>query len=220
MASFIEFVVNGIEAAIADFTAIWFVIGFVIFAVGLFILGVATHARLKGIRTQGKILGAVVKTRIKTKTRDGETFEETKRTPYLIYEYTRPDGSLHREISSEGGSFVKGRGTGEIVELLVCPARGYDDVYLANDKSSWVLGLCLCAVGLFLMGLMVSSHGFNSVFWISVVGILVTGLYNMVRKLRLSPAQPKQERPPVKQFDLNDMVPVEDAVSQAYPSHG
>ena len=210
-----EIGIDLINGFFINFSAIWFIIGLIIFLGGLFFVGVSIYARIKGQRVTGKIIGAVHKKRIKKKIRDGKEVEKIKTENYLVYEYQKPDGTMHKELSSEGFQKNDNYQTGQEVNLLVCPAKGFDDVYDADSKSAIIFGIILMAIGGGLLGWTIVAYGMKKSFWLLIVVMLGAGFLKFYEKISDGKDTMKgemPERPPVKQFTEEDIKTVEEVI--------
>ena len=82
VSSIIEFLVTSV---FSEIFAIYFLIGFAIFAAGLLILILFALSRSLGYRTTGRVIGAVELKRIKRKERDGKVIEKHKTMLYPVF---------------------------------------------------------------------------------------------------------------------------------------
>ena len=215
--SIMEIGIELINGVFINFSAIWFLLGLVIFLMGAFFIGVSIYARAKGRPVKGKIIGAVHKTRIKQKIRDGKKVEKIKTESYFVYEYKKPDGSTHKELSSQGFQKNTSYKTGDEIDLLVCPAKGFDDVYDPNDKSPIILGLVFLAIGGALLGSTVGTYGMKKSFWVLIVLMIIPAFMKMHDKISdhkdANRGKEKSPRPPSKQFEEGDIKTVEDVIA-------
>ncbi len=207
---------NGLETVIGAGTSyvsfqsgFMFVLGLVITVIGIFFLFVSLYARIKGHRITGTIIGAIHRTRIKTKIRDGEEVQKIKHDRYLVFEYIRPNGKLHKELSSDGMNKSAGYKTGDQIPLLICPHGAYDDVYDANNKMAFIMAAIFLTSGVFLMYPILIAFGNTKMFWLGTVAILAPGLYKLYTFISDNKAD-QSSRPPVKQFNESEIKPVED----------
>lgn len=206
--TFLEWFANAIETEIISTLSIWFVLGIILFCIGLFALTIHVLYQIKGRRLEGTLVGAVKKTRIKKKERDGKVIEKVKETIHPIYDYIRSNGSARLEIGSDSITSSEDLKTGQTVNLLVWEHKLYDDVVNADKKSALYVGLVLMGIGGFLMSIMLMAYGFNITFWISVVLILIPGLYKLVTFL-LAGNKSYNTIPESKNFSEADIQPIE-----------
>ncbi len=196
--------------------ALWFLVGLVLFLVGLLVLGLFILSRTLGVRTTGTVIGAVKHTRVKQKQRDGKQVQKTKTSLYPVYEYRAQDGSIRQMRSSEGGSMTLKYSTGQTVNLIVREDKGYDDVYDADELGALYVGLGIAAVGVVLMtwvGSFVSAVGMSGMsLTLAITGLLVSGAikkFTATSKSGAAPASDKKRAPYSKAFDAADLHPIE-----------
>lgn len=190
----------------------WFVLGFLIFLAGVFIAFVAISARLTGHRITGKIVGGIHRTRVKKKIRDGKEVDKIKNDLYLVVDYTRPDGTQHRELSSDGiGKSIPYK-TGDDIPLLVCLRKGYDDVYRADSKMPFIAALVLLGIGGWLMYPILQTFGMKKTFWLGVAFILIPAAFKLLNIIS-DGTKDKHKRPPSKTFQDDEIQPLEDILA-------
>ncbi len=205
--------VDGIISTIfSEAFAFWFLLGLLIFLIGLGLCGLSVFVRVVGERRTGKIIGAVEELRIKIKTRDGKEVKEEKRTVYPVFEYKRPDGAICIERGSEGGSSTKKYTTGEKLNLIVIEADGYDDVYDADNYGAMMLGAILLAVGFAIMFQVGSISSAMGVGGFALAGALAFMLFRAFagRDRNKSPRTDKKPRKYKKEWDRDAVRPVEE----------
>ena len=86
-AAFFEFFYTSV---VLEVSALPFLLGLVLFAVGLLFLVLFVLSRTLGYQTTGTVVGAIERTRIKKKQRDGKTIEKLKKTLVPVFETQRP----------------------------------------------------------------------------------------------------------------------------------
>lgn len=205
IASYIELM---IQAVFSEAFAFSFLLGAVLFLVGIGFCLLFIVSRLSGKRIPGTVVGAVLQRRVKTKTVDGKETQKIKETLYPVFEYQKSDGSLHRERASEGGSSTLKYQTGQAVNLIVREDDGYDDVYDAGAFGALYLGLAFSIIGLAIMiqvGSMASALGIGIFSLIVVIAIRVT---NAVLNKK-SPTDSTVQQKYSKAFDPNELKPIE-----------
>lgn len=214
-----NYIIDFINLAFAEASIIAFVVGLVFFLLGFIVIALTIFVWITGQRVTGKIVGAIKNIRIKEKMRDGKVKKKRKETLYAIFEYRRPDGSVHQERSSNGGSSTLKYKTGQEVSLIIVPGAEYDDAYDANDRTSLVIG------GLFLLigfGVMFQAANFYATLGISTLAFL--GLIGMLAFKLLSEKSNKRKNKKAgqaksskhhKHFDVADVRPVETFLEEA-----
>ena len=204
--TYIEFFINSFAA---DMIGVGFIVGIVIFLVGILLIGLFSLSRLMGYRTPGVVVGAVERVRIKKRERDGEVEEEEKRSLYPVYEYTASDGNKRQMMGSEGGTMVHSYATGQSVQLIVREDDGYDDVYDADQYGALYLGFGLVATGL---GIMAWVGSMASAFGVTILACVIAGILRIGFGLlggKRKTTEPKERKPYNKAFDPADLKPVE-----------
>lgn len=205
-----QYFIDFVHGVIIESFSIGFLLGLVLSFLGLAVLALLIFIRIKGRRVSGTVAGAVQVVRIKTKTRDGETREEEKKTLYPVYRYTKADGTEYQERGSEGGTMTKNYATGQNVNLLVVAADGYDDVYDADSYGALYMGVGLFAFGGGIMAL--SSSAYNalgaSALTVSLVMIflVIRGVFSLFGQGKIK----KRAKPYSKKFAPGDLKPIED----------
>ncbi|NKB35399.1 MAG: hypothetical protein GKR91_20050 [Pseudomonadales bacterium] len=202
IAAVFEFVIQSI---FAEAFAMTFLLGFVLFLVGVLLFGLFVLSRVLGERIQGKVAGAVIHKRVKTKTIDGERKEVIKETLYPVFEYQRSDGTLHKERASEGGTSTLKYKTGQDVNLILREDDGYD----ADNYGALYLGLIFLAIGLVFMvqvGSMASAFGMGILSLVLVIIARIAVAFQS--KARRNKKAEKKKY--TKEFDLADLKPIEE----------
>ncbi len=204
-----------VVSVFSELFAVYFLLGFVIFLVGVLLLVLFVLSRTLGYRTTGTVVGAVELTRIKRKERDGKTVEKLKKSLYPVFEYTTTSGTERQMRASEGGTGTLSYTTGQTVNLIVREDEDYDDVYDADRTGILYFGLAITALGIALMswiGTAIAAAGISvSIIVMVLLALLVRGL---VTKFTSDSSQPtnttKRKREPYnKDFDPADLHPVE-----------
>ena len=205
--SYIEMIIHSIAA---DAIGMGFIVGIVIFLVGLAFVVLFALSRFTGYRTTGTVVGAIERVRMKKRERDGEMVEEEKRSLYPVYEYTASDGAQRQMQGSEGGTMVHSYTTGQSVNLIVREDDGYDDVYDADSHGALYLGFAFVAVG---VGIMAWMGSMASAFGVTVIVCLMAGILKIVVGLLTKKSDPtkekKQRKPYTKSFDPSELKPIE-----------
>ena len=205
--SYIEMFINSFAA---DAIGIGFVVGLVIFLVGIALVVLFALSRFTGYRTTGTVVGAIERVRLKKRERDGEMVEEEKRSLYPVYEYTAADGSKRQMQGSEGGTMVHSYTTGQSVNLIVREDDGYDDVYDADSYGAFYLGLVFSAIG---VGFMVWMGSMASAFGVTILACLIAGALRIGFGLLTKKKNPADKKPKrkayTKAFDPADLKPIE-----------
>lgn len=198
----------------AEVSIIFLLVGLVLFLVGLFVLVVMLYSRTAGQHVQGKVIGAIYKERIKQKEVKGELKTKIKKSLYPVYEYTLADGTTHRNKGSEGGDIVKKYKTGQQVDLLVCPRKNAHDVYDANSKGGWIIGLVLIAVGFGFMMLAGNIYTSLSVSTFTLVIVLLSlairALTGRKKRKKKKPESAQEQN----ELDLSEVRPVEEVLGK------
>ena len=205
------YIIDMVEYAFAEATIFGFIIGLVFFLLGLFIIVATTHTILVGKRVPGKVVGAVKDVWIKEKNRDGKIVKKRRETLFAIFEYIRPDGLLHQEKASSGGSGVLKYKTGQEVNLIIVPSGKYDDVYDADDYSVIIIGIILLAIGFGIMLWAANAYaslGVGVLTLISVVGVFIFRILTGRKKKQKKHGESKH----VKAFDPAEVRPIEEFV--------
>ncbi len=204
---------TGAAASYISFQAsLLFLLGLILFAIGAFIAFIVIHSRITGHRITGTIIGAIHRTRTKTKMRDGREIKKIKHDRALIVEYTRPNGILHREMSSDGMDKNTKYKTGDNIPLLVCLRDEYDDVYNAESKSGIIMSIIFLLIGGGLMLPVLKAFGMKKVFWLGLFVILIPVMYKIYNIFSGSGHDP-QKRPKDKIFSDDEILPIEDIIS-------
>ena len=197
-----------IQAMFSEAFAFSFLLGALLFLVGIGFLLLFAISRFTGKRVPGTVVGAVMRRKIKIKKVDGQEKEKIKETLYPVFEYEKSDGTLHRERSSEGGSSTLKYVTGQTVNLIVREDDEYDDVYDADSLGALYAGLILAIIGLAVMaqvGSMASALGIGlfSLVLVTIVRISAALLHKNNNK----PNREKEKYS--KAFDPEDLKPIE-----------
>ncbi|MEM8767197.1 MAG: DUF3592 domain-containing protein [Pseudomonadota bacterium] len=154
----------------AELSAMGFLFGLAIFAVGLLITVLFVASRVSGFRTTGTVLGAIEVSRLKIRDRDGERTRKITKSLFPVYEYQDSGGEVKQTAGSEGGTFTKRYRTGQAVNLIVREGDDRNDVYDADARTMLYLGLgCLTTGGL----VMASVGSFAAAIGASVVSVLI-----------------------------------------------
>ncbi|MEM7077355.1 MAG: DUF3592 domain-containing protein [Pseudomonadota bacterium] len=200
-----------IDAVFSEVFAVWFLVGLVIFLVGVGLIVLYTLSRMIGYRTQGHVIGAVEHTKIKRDKRDGEIVERVKKYLMPVFEYQTRDGVTRQMIGSEGGSNTTQYSTGQPVSLIVREDDGYDDVYDADQHGALYLGLGFTAIG----GIIMTWVGsFASAFGVSLLTMLALAVSKTIsafrnRSARRAPHTSKHKGED-KSFTADELRPIED----------
>ncbi len=192
--------------------SIWFVIGLIFFLIGTFITFVILHSKITGHRITGTIVGGIHRTRIKKKIRDGKEIEKIKNDRYLVVDYTRPDGTQHRELSSDGIDKNIPYKTGDNIPLLVCLRKDYDDVYRADSKTPLIMALVFLGLGGWLMLPILQALGMKKTFWLGVALILIPAIIKLVNFLSNGKGN-TDKRLKSKTFTEDEIKPLEDILA-------
>ncbi|MGH1377500.1 MAG: hypothetical protein ACRBB3_01640 [Alphaproteobacteria bacterium] len=211
----IKLIINLFEGLFINFTATSFLIGLILFIIGAIIFTIMLYAKVKGRVTTATIIGAIHRTRVKKKIRDGKEVEKVKHDNYLVFEYLDENGNKRKELSSDGLNKNKGYKTGQQIEVIVCPAKGFDDVYVANDPSKLKMATIFVILGFSMMAWTVSTHGMKNTFWLLIAITLITGIYKGYEVIFDNGKGVKGKNlplPPGKVFSDNEIVPVEDVI--------
>jgi len=212
LSALFEFLYSSI---VVEIYALPFLLGLVLFVVGLLILGLFVLSRTLGYQTTGKVLGAIERTRIKKKERDGETIEKVKKSLIPVFEYTASDGKVRQMLSSEGGTSTLSYSTGQSVSLRVREDVGYDDVYDADSRGALYFGLIIGGIGLGLMGFIGSAV---AALGVSVTLLALVAIALVVRALvdkfsgstaDSKPASSEQAAGAHKSYAPEDVKPIE-----------
>lgn len=202
----IDFLVAGI---FTEVFSIGFLIGLVLFVIGLGLLVLFLLSRIMGYRTQGTVVGAIMQTRTKTKVEDGKPVERVKKMLLPVYAYRAKDGSMRQMPGSEGGSMTTEYCTGQNVNLIVREDELYDDVYDADRYGALYLGLGFFTAGLALMvwfGSFAATLGISALTLTVALGArLYAGLSNKPTKKNAP-----QKKPYDKAFSPADLRPIEE----------
>ena len=214
MENMTDFLFGLVQGVFNSQFSIWFILGLIFFLSGTFIAFIIIHSRLTGHRINGTIVGGIHRTRIKKKIRDGEEIEKIKHERYLVVDYTRPDGTNHRELSSDGIDKNIPYKTGDTIPLLVCLRKGYDDVYRADSKTPIIMALICLGIGGWLMLPILQAVGMKKTFWLGVAIILIPAAFKLIgffseRKGKNNTA----ERPASKTFTDDEIKPLEDILA-------
>lgn len=207
IAAFVEFI---FDSVFSEVFAVSFLIGLVIFLLGFLFVGLFLVSRILGVRTTGTVVGAVNKTRTKTKEHNGERVEKIKSSLYPVYEYIASDGTQRQMRGSEGGSMTLKYETGQAVNLIVREDDEYDDVYDADQFGALYLGLGFLCFGAIMMAWV---GDFAAAFGVGFTSILVFGLGYVSRgiiHMRDKPKQTEMKRAKyTKSFDPALLQPIE-----------
>lgn len=203
----IQTISDFIDLAFAGASLLGVLLGLVFFLLGIIILAATLFVSITGRRVTGKVVGAVKDIRIKEKNRNGKIETERKESLHAIYEYTRPDGTLHREKSSNGGNSILKYRTGQDVELITTPYGEYDDVYDANDRSPVIMGGIFILIG---FGLMYWAASFYASLGISTLGLIAILTILMYKILTRNKTKSKSSSKHHKEFDPAEVRPVEE----------
>ena len=212
VSSIIEFLVTSV---FSEIFAIYFLIGFAIFAAGLLILILFALSRSLGYRTTGRVIGAVELKRIKRKERDGKVIEKHKTMLYPVFQYTTKSGVEREMRSSDGGTSTLSYTTGQAVNLIVREDADYDDVYDADQKSALFVGLGIAGFGLLMMSWVGTAIAAIGISLSTIVLLLLAyALRELVQKYtdNGSPEQDstkKKREPYSKAFDRSELHPIE-----------
>ena len=204
-----QYVIESIEFFFAEVSLFLFLIGLVFFLLGLVILSVTLYVRITAQQVNGKVIGALKDVRVKEKVRDGKSVKEDKVTYHAVYEYVRPDGSMHREKGSNGGNSVLKYQTGQAVKLLVVANEKFDDVYDANDKSSIIVGGVMFLIGAVLVERAATLYASLSIGILSIVFIVISFLYKFLTRKKPRKKSAKTQNH-YKEFDPAMVRPVEE----------
>ncbi len=207
-----NFIFGLVEGYFNSQFSFWFVLGLILFLIGTFITFVVIYSRLTGHRINGTVVGGIHRTRIKKKIRDGEEVEKIKNDRYLVVDYTRPDGTNHRELSSDGIDKNIPYKTGDTIPLLVCLHKGYDDVYRADSKTPIIMALVFLGLGGWLMFPILQAVGMKKTFWLGVAIILIPAAFQLISFFSEGKGN-TNERPKSKTFTDDEIKPLEDILA-------
>ena len=175
------------DALFAEAFAVQFLVGVVVFLIGLAFVALFIASRLFGFRTTGTVVGAVEVLRTKRKRVDGEAVTKTKQSLYPVYEYQGSDGATKRMRGSEDAT--------------------YDDVYDADKRGALYIGLVMVALG---VGLMIWIGSAASAFGVSLISAMLILLLRIVAALATRDKKPARKKTLFsKDFDPADLKPVE-----------
>lgn len=205
--SLLEYAISFFQQAFAEVSIALFAVGALLLLIGIFILAATVYIRVVANRISGTVVGAVSETSIKEKVRNGTLRQETRETFHAVFQYPRPDGSLHQEKASEGGTHVLRYRTGQAVNLLVVPGSDYDDVYDADQKSGYTLGGVMFALGAFLMWQAATLY---ATLGISIPALLVVLFALGLRARRHKQTSTKAATQHYKIFEPDAVRPVEE----------
>ena len=195
------------DALFAEAFAVQFLVGVVVFLIGLAFVALFIASRLFGFRTTGTVVGAVEVLRTKRKRVDGEAVTKTKQSLYPVYEYQGSDGATKRMRGSEGGTMTHSYTTGQRVNLIVREDATYDDVYDADKRGALYIGLVMVALG---VGLMIWIGSAASAFGVSLISAMLILLLRIVAALATRDKKPARKKTLFsKDFDPADLKPVE-----------
>jgi hypothetical protein len=143
---------------------------------------------------------------------NGKTEKESRQSYTAIFEYQRPDGTLHREKASEGGSHVLKYKTGQSVDLLVMPGEKYDDVYDASKKGFFYIAIALIIIGAILMERGASIYASLSIGTVTLVIILLSLAVKALMGRKKKSGKVKQQH--YKYFDPDLIQPIEELAAE------
>ena len=203
----IQTMVDFIDLAFAGYSLLGVLLGLVLLLLGIIILATTLFVSITGQRVTGKVVGAVKDIRIKEKNRNGKIEKERKETLHAIYEYTRPDGTLHREKSSNGGNSILKYRTGQNVELITTPYGEYDDVYDANDRSPIIIGSVFILLGFGIIYWAASFYASLGISTLGLIAIMAILLYKILTRNKTKSISSSKHH---KEFDHAEVRPVEE----------
>lgn len=174
-------------------------LGLILWLLAAFTLGLYLWIKRSGYITPGKVLGYVIKRRLKTKT-DGSTEEKT--STFLALEYQDQSGLSKRGLSSEWQPKYARYTDQQPVTVRVVSSPAYDDLYIANEHGALNLGL-----GFFVAGYLCFFRFWQlPALWVSGLVILILGI--LLTICFMSRVAPPTVVPPEKQFDNNEIQPM------------
>lgn len=178
----LDYAIGHVRSAFAEVSIGLFALGTLLLLLGIAVMAITVYTRVVGYRTSGTVAGAIGEVTIKEKIRNGKPIQETRETFHAVFQYRRPDGSLHQEKASEGGTHVLRYRTGQTVKLLVVPGIDFDDVYDADQTSGHVLGGVMFVLGALLIWQAATLY---AALGISMTALLVI-LMGLILKARRS----------------------------------
>ena len=120
-----------------------------------------------------------------------------------------PNGEVVTELSSEGGTGTLKYVTGQDVNLIVSPAKGYHDVYDANRYGAFILGLVLILSGLgiiYMVGQLYTAFGMGLIsLGVAIIFLIYRIISDKKDKFMVKESLKKQH----KEFDILDVKSVE-----------
>lgn len=211
----LQFVSDAIEVFFAEVSIVFFLLGLVLILIGLFLCVGSFYTLMVGRKVDGVVVGAIKEIKIKEKEKKGKIEKQQDEWLSLIYEYNDLDGTTRQTKASNGGSSVLKYKTGQKVTLVIHHYKGEDEVYDADDKSSYVVGGILFIVGAIVTFMAASFFASLSISLLSLLGIAIS----MVIKGKNKKKQPGSQKPD-SQYDLKDVRPVEYYVDEYKARYG
>lgn len=206
--------VDYIDIAFAEVSIIFFILGMVFLLLGFVIIALTVHTLVTGQRINGRVIGAVKDIKIKEKIRDGKINKERKEYLHAIYEYTQLDGSTHQKKSSNGGDRILKYKTGQKVKLIICPRKGYIDIYDAEDSSAPIMASIFIIVGFGITYQAANIYASLGVSTISLLGVIASLVF---RILKGNNRNPKKDGiiDRTNNFESKDIRPIEEFIEEA-----
>lgn len=205
----LKFAIDSFQGIFSEALIGLLLLGLVLLLIGLFLLVAMIHTRITGRRVQGKVVGAIKELRVKEKERGGKLEKETKESLWPVFEYPRPDGSLHREKGSAGGSGVLNYETGQTVNLLVRPRKDYDEVSDADRYGTLIAGgiLVLVGAGIVILGSDMLASLALSGFTLFILLVAFGAKFFTGRKTKQKATTPRKH---FDHFDPETVRPIEE----------
>jgi hypothetical protein len=183
-------------------------LAFTIIGISLIVLKVYIH--IVATKIDATVIGAFELKREKVKQRNGQSITELKKTLYAVVEFTNLTGETLTRLTSDGGSYVKKLTTGERVQIHVLFHRnGEEDIYIANNKSVWIMAAVFLSIGLMIMwqvGDIYASLGYSI---LSVIIALAALTYRLTTDRKPKSINNTSEYTLKKNFQKKDIKPIE-----------